>query len=180
MPECEASLITPDAKLGALLERWPGVEAALLELSPHFRALQNPVLRRTVARVATLRQVSKVSGVPLGTLIERLRGAAGLPPLAVAEDAEAPGERPAWADDAAVARRHDARPAIEAGEHPMTQVMADLAALPDGAVYLLLTPFVPAPLVDLARGKGYLAHSVTDAEGVVRTYFQRSAAAPRR
>ncbi len=180
MPECEASLITPDAKLGALLERWPGVEAALLELSPHFRALQNPVLRRTVARVATLRQVSKVSGVPLGTLIERLRGAAGLPPLAVAEDAEAPGERPAWADDAAVARRHDARPAIEAGEHPMTQVMADLAALPDGAVYLLLTPFVPAPLVDLARGKGYLAHSVIDAEGVVRTYFQRSAAAPRR
>lgn len=180
MPECEASLITPDAKLGALLERWPGVEAALLEISPHFRALQNPVLRRTVARVATLRQVSKVSGVPLGTLIERLRGAAGLPPLAMAEDAEAPDQRPPWAEDTAVARRYDARPAIEAGEHPMAQVMADLAALPDGAVYLLLTPFVPAPLVDLARGKGYLAHSVTDAEGVVRTYFQRSAAAPRR
>lgn len=178
MPECEASLITPDAKLGTLLERWPGVEAALLEISPHFQALKNPVLRRTVARVATLRQVSKVSGVPLGTLIERLRSAAGLPPLAVADDAERPGERPAWADDAAVTVRHDARAAIEAGEHPMPRVMADLAALPGGAVYLLTTPFVPAPLVDLAREKGFAAHSLTDADGVVRTYFQRSAAAP--
>ncbi len=177
MPELDASLITPDAKLGTLLERWPGVEAALLEISPHFRALSNPVLRRTVARVATLRQVSKVSGVPLGTLIERLRAAAGLPPLAVTEEADAAGgERPAWAADAAVTRTHDARPAIEAGEHPMAQVMADLAALPDAAVYLLLTPFVPAPLVDLARGKGYLSHSVVEGEGLVRTYFHRSAA----
>jgi hypothetical protein len=177
MPECEASLITPDAKLGALLERWPGVEAALLEISPHFRALQNPVLRRTVARVATLRQVSKVSGVPLGALIERLRGAAGLPQLAVNDDAEAPGQRPPWAQDASVTTRHDARGAIEAGEHPMPRVMADLAALPGAAVYLLITPFVPAPLVDLAREQGFVAHSVTEAEGVVRTYFQRSAAA---
>lgn len=178
MPEVEASLITPDAKLGELLERWPGVEAALLEISPHFRALQNPVLRRTVARIATLRQVSKVSGVPLGALIERLRAAAGLPPLAVAEDAEGQGQRPPWASDAAVTRTHDARPAIEAGQHPMAQVMADLAALPGAAVYLLLTPFVPAPLVDLARGKGYLSHSVVEGEGLVRTYFQRSDAGP--
>ncbi len=179
MPD-DAALITPDAKLMAVLERWPALEAALLEISPHFRALQNPVLRRTVARVATLRQVSKVSGVPLGTLIERLRAAAGLPPLAVSEDAGGEqGERPAWASDAAVTRTNDARPAIEAGQHPMAQVMADLAALREDEVYVLLTPFVPAPLVDLARGKGYLSHSVAEGEGQVRTYFHRSAAGPR-
>lgn len=177
MPDVDASLITPDAKLGALLERWPGVEAALLEISPHFRALQNPVLRRTVARVATLRQVSKVSGVPLGVLIERLRAAAGLPPLAVTEEADGgQGERPAWAADAAVTRTHDARPSIEAGEHPMAQVMANLAALREDEVYVLVTPFVPAPLLDLARDKGYLGHSVAVAEGQVRTYFHRSTA----
>jgi hypothetical protein len=179
MPELDAALITPDAKLGALLERWPRLEATLLEISPHFRALQNPVLRRTVARVATLRQVSKVSGVPLGTLIERLRAAAGLPPIAVTEEAEGEGTRPAWASDAAAARTHDARPAIEAGEHPMAQVMADLAALGDDEVYVLVTPFVPAPLVDLARGKGHLTHSVVEKEGLVRTYFRRNAAGPR-
>jgi hypothetical protein len=78
MPECAAT-ITPDSRLGELLERWPALEDVLVQLSPHFRALRNPVLRRTVAKVATLRQVSSVSGVALGVLIERLRAGAGLP-----------------------------------------------------------------------------------------------------
>jgi hypothetical protein len=123
--------------------------------------------------VATLRQVAKVSGVPLATLVERLRAAAGLPPLAVTEDAAAtPAQRPGWAK-APVARSHDARAAIEAGQHPMPQVMADLARLEAGQVYELVTPFAPAPLVDLARGKGYESWSLAESEGLVRTWFRK-------
>jgi uncharacterized protein DUF1858 len=179
--ECAAAAITPDSRLGDLLERWPGLEAVLIELSPHFRALENPVLRRTVAKVATLRQVSTVSGVPLATLIERLRAGAGLPPLVVTDESGgAPAERPPWAVEGAVTRTNDARAAIEAGEHPLPQVMADLAALGDAQVYQLVTPFVPAPLVDLARGKGFLSFSVVEDDGMVRTYFRKDgAAAPR-
>jgi hypothetical protein len=170
MPDCA---ITPESKLGELLERWPRLEDVLIELSPHFRALQNPVLRRTVARVATLRQVSSVSGVALGVLVERLRAGAGLPATAPAEESEAAPERPDWATEGSVAHRHDARAAIEAGEHPMPRVMADLAALADGEVYELVTPFVPAPLVDLARAKGFPGFSVREREGLVRTYFRK-------
>ncbi len=169
-----AVTITSDSRLGELLERWPGLEDVLVELSPHFRALRNPVLRRTVAKVATLRLVSKVSGVALGVLVERLRAGAGLPAVAFAEDGAAPpAERPEWAADPAVTRRHDARAAIDAGEHPMARVMADLAQLAGGEVYELVTPFVPAPLVDLARGKGFAAFSVAEREGLVRTYFRK-------
>jgi hypothetical protein len=52
--------------------------------------------------------------------------------------------------------------------------MADLAALGDGEVYELVTPFVPAPLVDLARGKGFPSFSVQEREGLVRTYFRKA------
>lgn len=175
MPECSAAAITPDSRVGELLERWPGLEEVLVELSPHFRALRNPVLRRTIARVATLRQVASVGGVALGTLIERLRSAAGLPALAQADAAgsDAPLRRPEWAVDGAVARSLDARAAIAAGEHPMPKVMADLAALREGGVYELVTPFVPAPLLDLAREKGFASFSKVEADGIVRTYFRR-------
>ena len=166
--------ITPDSKIGELLERWPALEAVLLEISPHFRALQNPVLRRTVAKVATLRQVALVSGVPLGTLLEKLRAGAGLPPLAVsADDAAAPAARPAWIP-AEPARRNDARAAIAAGEHPMPQVLADLAALGDGQVYELVTPFVPAPLLDLARAKGFESWSLIETGELARTWFRKA------
>jgi hypothetical protein len=176
MPECPTT-ITPDSRLGELLERWPGLEDVLVQLSPHFRALRNPVLRRTVAKVATLRQVSSVSGVALGVLVERLRAGAGLPPVAFADEGgERPAERPEWAVANAVTRTSDARAAIEAGEHPLPQVMVDLAVLGDADVYQLLTPFVPAPLVDLARSKGFVSHSVRESDALVRTYFRRNPA----
>lgn len=177
MPDCAASAITPDSRLGELLDRWPALEDVLLGISPHFRALKNPVLRRTIAKVATLRQVSKVSGVPLGVIVARLREGAGLPPAAIADErADATGERPAWAREAAATRTRDARAAIEAGEHPMPAVLADLAALGRDGVYQLVTPFVPAPLVDLARDKGFASHSVAESETLVRTFFRRAAA----
>jgi hypothetical protein len=172
MPD-RAANITPDSRLGELLERWPALEEVLLGLSPHFRALRNPVLRRTIARVATLRHVSAVSGVALGVLVERLRAGAGLPPVAFAEDAGAPSARPAWAVAGSAARSHDARREIEAGEHPMQRVMADLSELAAGDVYELATPFVPAPLVDLARAKGFAAFSEVVEEGLVRTFFRK-------
>ena len=179
MPECAAS-ITPDSRLGELLERWPGLEQVLVDLSPHFKALRNPVLRRTVAKIATLRQVSSVSGVALGTLIETLRAGAGLAPAAFADAPGAPARpRPAWAALEAAVRTHDARTAIAAGEHPMARVMADLAALRGAEVYALVTPFVPAPLVDLAREKGFDAYSAVDGDELVRTFFRRLDAAER-
>jgi hypothetical protein len=174
MREPGAACITPDSRIGELLEHWPELEDVLVELSPHFRALRNPVLRRTVAKVATLRQVSTVSGVPLGVLVERLRAGAGLPPIALSEEsAGPPAERPAWAVEAAVTRTLDARAAIEAGEHPMPQVMADLAKLGDAQVLQLVTPFVPAPLLDMARGKGFQSFSVAETPGLVRTFFRK-------
>jgi hypothetical protein len=171
-----AADITPDSRVGELLERWPALEAVLLELSPRYRALRNPVLRRTVAKVATLRQVAQIGGVPLATLIERLRAGAGLGGAVAAVEpggTELPSARPPWASAAAASKTHDARAAIEAGEHPLPKVMADLAAPSPAEVYALVTPFVPAPLVDLARGKGFEAFSVSEGEGLVRTYFRR-------
>ena len=98
MPEQAPANITPDSRIGDLLERWPELEAVLVDLSPHFKALANPVLRRTVAKVATLRQVATVSGVPLGVLVEKLRAGAGLSPMAVTDEAGgAPTEHPPWA-----------------------------------------------------------------------------------
>lgn len=175
MPDRAPADITPDSKLGDLLERWPALEEALIALSPHFQALRNPVLRGTIAKIATLRQVSKVSGVPLGRLVDHLRAAAGLAPLAVSEERMgAASQRPDWAAPSAVTRSHDARQAVASGQHPMESVMRDLAQLRTGEVYELVTPFVPSPLIDLASDKGFAAHAVVEGPEIVRTYFRRA------
>ena len=168
-------VITPDTKVGELLERHPRLEEVLIGISPAYKALKNPVLRRTVARVATLRQVSKVGNVALGELIGKLRQAAGMEHAAGDfEEARTDEARPAWAVPAAVIRTFDARPLIESGGHPLAQVMGDLAGIKAGQVYELVTPFIPAPLIDLAKGKGFVAYSALESPNLARTYLTLS------
>ena len=167
--------LTLDAKLGAVLDRWPELLGTLVELSPRFRALEQPLLRKTLGRVATLRQVATAGGVGPETLLARFRAASGLPPLAAPPAVETPpAGRPAWAHPAAVAARRDARVDVEAGAHPLPHVLQDLAALGDGEVYELLTPFIPAPLLDLAARDGYESYPELDPDApFVRTLFRR-------
>jgi hypothetical protein len=181
MPDRPA--ITPELRVSALLDSYPELEAVLVSLSPTYQALSNPVLRRTVAKVATLGQVAKVGNVAIGTLINRLREAVGQASCPhehhehAGHDAPAsPGEAPAWAREDAVRLRFDARELIDAGEHPMPRVMSELASLAQGEVYLLVTPFVPAPLVGLAAGKGFAGFSERREPEVVFTYFRKGGA----
>jgi len=58
----EPLTITPETKLGELLERYPQLEQTLLDHSPAFAKLKNPLLRRTVAKVATLQRWHRWAG----------------------------------------------------------------------------------------------------------------------
>jgi uncharacterized protein (DUF2249 family) len=168
--------ITPETKVGELLERYPHLEEVLINLSPTYKALKNPVLRRTVAKVATLHQVSKVGNIPIGRLVESLRSAAGQGGGPILDDPtlDEDATLPAWVKSEAVARSLDAREMIQAGSHPMPQVMRDLGALNQGEWYELVTPFVPAPLIELAAQKGFEAWSSREGDETVRTWFRHS------
>jgi uncharacterized protein (DUF2249 family) len=172
MSDAARPAITPDMKVGRLLELYPELEDVLIGLSPSFKKLKNPILRRTVAKVASLRQVAQVGGLTLAGLVNTLREAAGQDHMEVGAEGES-GARPEWAKQERVVARLDARPLIEQGEHPMPQVMKALSALKPGEVYELLTPFAPAPLVELARDKGYEAYVEREEDELFRTWFAK-------
>lgn len=150
--------ITPETKVGELLESYPSLEAKLIELSPAFRKLRNPVLRKTVARVTTLRHAAKVGGVGLGRMIDELRAAAGVE-TPFEEGSPSGDERrpPSWFPGRRIERRLDIRPLLEKGEHPLGKVLSELGRLEPGTVCELTAPFVPAPLIDVARQRGFEA-----------------------
>lgn len=61
---------------------------------------------------------------------------------------------PDWLHQVEIVTSTDAREAIAAGQHPLAEVMAAAAALLPGQAHRLITPFVPAPLLDKARAQG--------------------------
>ena len=70
-------VIGPRTRVGELLETWPELEKVLMELSSSFRKLQNPVLRRTVGKVATLQQIAVVGNIPVQSIVNVLRKEVG-------------------------------------------------------------------------------------------------------
>jgi uncharacterized protein (DUF2249 family) len=167
--EKDTTQITPDTKVGVLVANYPDLETVLAELSPSFGALQTPQLRQAAARNMTLAQLARADKLSLGTVIARLRDAAGFDATDVAD---ATGGRPDWADAGAADRTLDARQIIESGGHPLDRVLQGVAELAPGEVYELITPFVPTPLIDLIQKQGCEAHCVTVGPGEFRTYFR--------
>ena len=58
----------------------------------------------------------------------------------------------------------------------MAEVMAGLAALPPEGVFALTTAFVPQPLLEMARGRGFSCYTHQPEAAVFTTYFVRSGA----
>ena len=62
---------------------------------------------------------------------------------------------------------------IEKGVAIIQKVMKEIENLEQGRIYELVTPFVPAPLIDMVKGKGFLAWSSEEGADLVKSYFTR-------
>ncbi len=161
--------ITPEITVADLLSTFPDVESALTQLSSSYRALENPVLRAAATQSTTLSQLAQADGISIGIVIGQLREAAGQQSLT----ADSGSDAPAWADATAVAKSLDARELIQQGGHPLERVMTELGTLNPGEVYQLITPFVPAPMIDLVKQRGFESHTVSHGPDLCHTYFRR-------
>ena len=153
-------LINPGMKVAELIERWPALEDVLIAQAPAFKKLRNPILRRTVARVATLEQAAGVAGISVRDLVMKLREAAGQRVDAAeaghAEVAlEDEDEIPAWFNEEHIARRVDADALLAAGQSPLTTVNQEAHELEAGQILEVTVAFRPSPLIDALRKQGY-------------------------
>ncbi len=165
-------LIHPQMKVGELLDHFPELEEVLIGIAPAFSKLRNPILRRTIARVATLQQAALTGDVPIHEVVVKLRTAAGQDTeikaevLAATDDRRRTGEVvPAWLATTTSRHLFDATPILNAGAHPLKDVFSRLGELPEGGVLDLRTPFLPAPLIDAVEKQGWSTHVTTTSDG---------------
>ena len=147
-------IITPKTKVLELIETYPQLEDVLIEYAPAFKNLKNPVLRRTVAKIATLQQAAAIGGVKTEELINRLRKEVGQEIITGEAGSQYNYQKPGWFAAEKVVKQFNASEMLAAGEHPVNQVIADLNHLEEGKIYLLLAPFLTAPLIDKATSLG--------------------------
>lgn len=169
--------IHPETRIGQLLEAYPEAEALLIQWVPAFSKLKNPVLRRTVAKVATLEQAARIAGLAPRELVQKLREALGQPSLDGGPGNGAEGiqlgELPAWITEAPVQAEIDADAMLERNEHPIGEVRRRAAELAPGQCLRLRSSFRPIPLMDTMARAGYAVYSVEREPGHHETYICR-------
>jgi hypothetical protein len=167
-------IISPKTKIGELLDAYPQLEPVLLSLSPVFQKLKNPVLRRTVAKVATIQQISVVGNLAVDDIVRRLRSEVGQSDsdVQISGTEELQGDPPAWLDMSRIKIVYNATPVINSGGSPMSEVLRQSGVLASGDIMELHTPFVPAPITDMLKGKNFLVYSVRKEDDVI-TYFTK-------
>ncbi|WP_457606382.1 DUF1858 domain-containing protein [Nitratifractor sp.] len=168
--------ITPQTVVNNLLTEYPQLEAYLMQLHPKYKKLKNPILRRTVARIATLSQVAKIGGFNPLELTNLLRKEVGQPLLneegTVVEEEET--ERPNWLEGKEAAIVLDGDALLEAQKNPLAEVRKALKKLEAGQVLRLDTDFLPEPLIDTFKKDGLQVWSEKIDEDRYRTWLLAS------
>ena len=153
--------IGPETTIGALLDEYPELENVLVEMAPAFAKLRNPVVRRTVAKAATLEQAAKIGGISLQAMILRLRTETGQDSanLPVLQAREGSGDDASWLTSSRVVEEIDADAMLERGVHPIGKIRESVGVLGPGEVVVLRSSFRPQPLIETLRRAGASVHS---------------------
>jgi hypothetical protein len=191
-------LINPETKIGALLEAYPGVEEVLIAWAPAFAKLRNPILRRTVAKVATIEQAARVGGVSTREMVSKLREATGQPPLEASAFEVMNGagggacggghsrsfatsgtqpcgtDTPDWVKRDLIRHEIDADSMLERGVHPIGKVRESSASLHPGEIVLLKSSFRPEPLLESMRQRGFTVFCAESSPGRHETFITKA------
>lgn len=169
--------ITSHSKLLDVLEAYPELEAQIINIAPPFKNLHNPILRRTVGKLATLEKVAQIGGLDVNRLVNTLRKAAGQEELSNQPAASMVVEIPRSSSDpewitGSPQFTVNGTELLERGEVPLGTVNELLQKLEPGRYLLLVTNFEPTPIIDaMQKQSRRVFHKVTAEESIHHLTF---------
>lgn len=153
-----------DTNLTDLFAAYPALEPPVLEAIPSLAKLENPVLRDTVLKSATVATTARLAGVSAQDLLAALRRLAGQKSEASCGGGCAhdygparvgTGAEPEWARTYPVKHAIDADVMLSTGVHPIGRVRECAASLAPGEQVTMTVSFRPEPLLENLRQAGF-------------------------
>lgn len=172
-------LINAHTKISTLLKQHPDALETIVSLSPDFKKLRNPILRRLMAGRTTIAMASKIGGcrpsdffqalAPLGFEIEdkeidHLKGNQKLESIMPEFLQNMPPSK---------VQRFDVRTLLEQGEDPLKAIQQKAKAIAPGQALLLINSFEPVPLIKLLSRQGFQVFVRTVDADTVETYLYK-------
>ncbi len=166
--------INPSTTIYALLVSYPELEELLIGMAPAFKKLKNPILRNTVAKVATLKQASAVGGIELNEMVSILRRAVGQKELdSTYSNINYLQDKPLWFSSDKIVASIDESALEDKNKMPINFIFKKAKNLKDGEIIELITSFLPAPGIDVMKNKNYESWTCKEKDTVFKSYFKK-------
>ena len=167
--------ITPSTRVAEMLDAYPELEDTLIGIAPPFKKLKNPFLRKSVAKVATLKHIASVGNVPLTELINKLKQAVGHPVTDESyEDENYFLDRPDWFTSEKIAYSFDEAKVEDKTKMTLATMLIEAKDIKKGEIIELTTTFLPAPGIDRMRSMGYSVWTTKERNDLIKTYFMKN------
>jgi len=172
--------ITGKTKLMTVLETYPELENQIILAAPAFKNLKNPVLRKTVGRLATIEKVAQIGELDTLTFVNLLRRLVGQaevipqvePELSIPQIQIESGD-PEWIQGEPEFIV-DGTALLAKGEVPLHVINERLQQLSPTGYILLLTNFEPQPMIEAVKKQNRKYFNKRDSKDPTQhlTYFQ--------
>jgi len=167
--------ITPATRVGDLLDNYPELEETFIGIAPPFKKLKNPFLRKSVAKVATIKHISSVGNVPLKELLDKLRQAVGQPLTDdFFEDENYFHETPDWFSREKIVQSFDESKIEDKTRMTLSTILIEAKDVKKGEIIELTTTFLPAPGIDRMKSMGYSVWTEKGEDNLIKTYFLKN------
>lgn len=148
--------IQPNSKLFDVLAEYPDLEEKIMSIAPPFKNLRNPVLRRTVGKLATIEKIARIGGIEVIDLLNQLRREVGLSDISLTTEAPVEWQtgEPEWIKKEPEFTV-DGTEMLNQGVHPLQKVIQLMQEIDKEKILLLKTNFKPIPMIDEMQKKNY-------------------------
>ena len=173
--------INSQTKIAALLKYHPDALEAIVSLSPDFKKLRNPVLRKLMAGRTSISMASKIGGCKPEDFYEKLKPYGFFADGAPEPEETAPEERPLPEFVKNLRAEHivtlDVRAMLAGGIDPLKHIQQTVKALLPGQALKIVNTFEPTPLIRLLEKQGFQAYTDFIEKDRTETYFSKAAGA---
>lgn len=168
-------VINKKTRIGKIIKKNPDALQTIVSLSPDFKRLLNPVLRKLVAGRTSISMASKMGKVTpkdFFTALEPLGFEIDWSDLDQEDEAE--GEpMPEYLEklEAGKIIDFDVRKIIAAGGDPLRPIQEKVKALNTGEALKVITDFEPIPLIKVLEKQGFQSHLNYVDSDTIESYF---------
>ncbi|HEM48987.1 MAG TPA: DUF1858 domain-containing protein [Caldithrix sp.] len=167
--------ITSTTKIFDLLAEYPALEEKIIHIAPPFKNLKNPILRKTVGKLATLEKAAQIGNLDIGQFVNMLRKEVGQETIETEVEVKVTWQEgePEWIKSQP-AEIIDGTEMLNRGEHPLSKINEIMKSLQPDRFVLLMTNFKPIPMIEAMEKQNYTVfHKTENANSINHLTFIR-------